>query len=347
MRGLVAGGSRLGAPALIGLCLLLLGCASSTARPDPPATFPGAAGQTASPFGFSHRAAFGTRRSRQARPLTRIGKADRRTQRRGGKRAGAEERPVDQHHLLQRPDLHGAGRASRTVRVRLTLGTAPAAALRSAWRAVPIPPGARARERQRCTAGYLAAEQRPPLGVLAPRPRPQRLAGILGRRDAQRLCRPGGLWPRGLAWSAVKLGCLSLLPIDRRGADHARRSAPRRDQSRPQHRPARNPPGRLCLTGERTDGTSQSPLSLPEGAHLRLDPTLNLAALHLPRLTRMIAEAAQRYGIFVRDRTANIAFYAQDPIALGAIPTPVRAATSKASTPPSCSPASPGATFSC
>ena len=41
--------------------------------------------------------------------------------------------------------------------------------------------------------------------------------------------------------------------------------------------------------------------SLPEGAHLRLNPNLNLAALHLPRLTLMIAEAAQRYGIFVRD----------------------------------------------
>ncbi len=63
----------------------------------------------------------------------------------------------------------------------------------------------------------------------------------------------------------------------------------------------------------RTDGTSPSPLSLPEGAHLRLDPKLNLASLQLPPLTLMIAEAAQRYGIFIRDRTANVAFYAQDP----------------------------------
>ena len=49
-------------------------------------------------------------------------------------------------------------------------------------------------------------------------------------------------------------------------------------------------------------GTSTEPLSLPEGAHLRLDPSLDLAALHLPRLTLMMAEAAQRYGIFVRDQ---------------------------------------------
>jgi hypothetical protein len=65
---------------------------------------------------------------------------------------------------------------------------------------------------------------------------------------------------------------------------------------------------------KRTDGLSTNPLSLPEGAHLRLDPNLNLAALHLPRFTLMIAEAAQRYGIFVRSRGSSVAFYGQDPI---------------------------------
>ncbi len=61
-------------------------------------------------------------------------------------------------------------------------------------------------------------------------------------------------------------------------------------------------------------------MSLPEGAHLRLDPNLNLAALHLPKLTLMMAEAAQRYGIFVRDSAANVTFYAQDPIPTGTEP---------------------------
>lgn len=70
----------------------------------------------------------------------------------------------------------------------------------------------------------------------------------------------------------------------------------------------------------RSDGESTDPLSLPEGAHLRLDPSLNLAALHLPRLTLMIAEAAQRYGIVIRDRAAEVAFYAQDPIPSGTEP---------------------------
>ncbi len=71
---------------------------------------------------------------------------------------------------------------------------------------------------------------------------------------------------------------------------------------------------------QRDDGVSSSPLSLPEGAHLRLDPNLNLAALHLPHLTLMLAEAAQRYGIFVRSQAANIVLYAQDPIPTGTEP---------------------------
>jgi hypothetical protein len=71
---------------------------------------------------------------------------------------------------------------------------------------------------------------------------------------------------------------------------------------------------------QRTDGKSSEPLSLPEGAHLRLNPKLDLAALHLPRLTLMIAEAAQRYGIFVKDGAGNVQFNAQDPNSLATNP---------------------------
>ena len=78
--------------------------------------------------------------------------------------------------------------------------------------------------------------------------------------------------------------------------------------------------GVYASPAQRTDGWSTEPLSLPEGAHLRLDPNLDLAALHLPRLTLMMAEAAQRYGIVVRDRAANVAFYAQDPTPTGTEP---------------------------
>ncbi len=70
----------------------------------------------------------------------------------------------------------------------------------------------------------------------------------------------------------------------------------------------------------RTDGQSSSSLALPEGAHLRIEPNFDLATLHLPRLTLMVAEAAQRYGIFVCLRGPNINFYGQDPGPTGTNP---------------------------
>ena len=78
--------------------------------------------------------------------------------------------------------------------------------------------------------------------------------------------------------------------------------------------------GAYSSPAERDDGWDSEPLSLPEGAHLRLEPGLNLAALHLPKMTLMMAEAAQRYGIVVRDSAANVAFYGQDPTPTGTNP---------------------------
>jgi hypothetical protein len=71
---------------------------------------------------------------------------------------------------------------------------------------------------------------------------------------------------------------------------------------------------------QRTDGWVTAPDSIPEGAHLRLDPNLDLASLKLPRFTLMMAEAAQKYGIFIRDTAGNVAFYAQDPTPTGTNP---------------------------
>jgi hypothetical protein len=79
--------------------------------------------------------------------------------------------------------------------------------------------------------------------------------------------------------------------------------------------------GSFASPAQRSDGKSSEVLSLPEGAHLRLNPNLNLAALHLPRLTLMMAEAAQRYGIYVRDGSRQVtSFYAQDPTPTGTNP---------------------------
>ena len=72
---------------------------------------------------------------------------------------------------------------------------------------------------------------------------------------------------------------------------------------------------------QRTDGYSRARNCLPEGAHLRLDPRLDLAKFHLPRVTLILAKAAQRYGIIVRDVSHHsVGFYAEDPTPTGKNP---------------------------
>jgi hypothetical protein len=65
---------------------------------------------------------------------------------------------------------------------------------------------------------------------------------------------------------------------------------------------------------QRTDGKSTDPNAIPEGARFRLDPQLDIDKLNLPPMTRMMAKAAQRYGIIVRDQTGHaISFFAENP----------------------------------
>lgn len=68
---------------------------------------------------------------------------------------------------------------------------------------------------------------------------------------------------------------------------------------------------------QRTDGQVDSPDAIPHGTRFRVDPTLNLDALELPRVTRMLAEAAQRYGIVLRDKAGAVTLYAEDPAPYG------------------------------
>ena len=78
--------------------------------------------------------------------------------------------------------------------------------------------------------------------------------------------------------------------------------------------------GVVAWPAQRSDGTG-SAAELPEGAHLRLNPRLDIAAMHLPKIVEMMALAAQRYGIIVRDQShAAIGFYAEDPTQFGAKP---------------------------
>jgi hypothetical protein len=81
--------------------------------------------------------------------------------------------------------------------------------------------------------------------------------------------------------------------------------------------------GRFTWPAQRTDGGDTRRDCLPEGAHLRIDPNVDLSTLSLPPITRILAEAAQRYGMIVRDRTKHaVGFYAEDPTPTGNDPYP-------------------------
>jgi hypothetical protein len=123
-------------------------------------------------------------------------------------------------------------------------------------------------------------------------------------------------WPGAEPWWGVSASSLSLVgglisleDLQQGEIDHAL------EISLPNRRAAV-----YALPAHRTDGKSTDPLSLPEGAHLRLEPSLHLASLHLPRLTLMIAEAAQHYGILVTDGSPVASLYAQDPSPTGTEP---------------------------
>jgi hypothetical protein len=73
-------------------------------------------------------------------------------------------------------------------------------------------------------------------------------------------------------------------------------------------------PKTYSLPAQRTDGASTDPNAIPEGARFRIDPTVDLSQIVMPPLTRMMAVAAQRYGMIVRDQTGHaISFFAENP----------------------------------
>lgn len=80
--------------------------------------------------------------------------------------------------------------------------------------------------------------------------------------------------------------------------------------------------GEFAWPAQRSDGAGP-PTAMPEGARLRIDPAVDLDRLGLSPAGRVIAEAAQRYGIVIRDRTNHAtAFYAEDPSPTGTDPYP-------------------------
>jgi hypothetical protein len=78
--------------------------------------------------------------------------------------------------------------------------------------------------------------------------------------------------------------------------------------------------GKVVWPAQRTDGSSAAATAIPEGTRFRLDPALDIDALALRPVAAMMAKAAQRYGIVVRDQSGAVTFYAEDPYQFGTSP---------------------------
>lgn len=78
--------------------------------------------------------------------------------------------------------------------------------------------------------------------------------------------------------------------------------------------------GVVAFPAQRSDGNEKTAGAIPEGTRFRLDPRLDISALRVPPVVRVIAEAAQRYGMIVRDQSGAVTLYAQDPTPLGRNP---------------------------
>ena len=64
----------------------------------------------------------------------------------------------------------------------------------------------------------------------------------------------------------------------------------------------------------KSDGRSSRRNAIPEGARLRLDPNLDLDALHLEPYERVIAETLQEYGMFLADIGGGVELQAVHPM---------------------------------
>lgn len=72
--------------------------------------------------------------------------------------------------------------------------------------------------------------------------------------------------------------------------------------------------GRFLWPAQRTDGSSTESDALPEGARLRLDPSFDVEALRATPLVKMLARAAQNYGIVIRDGAGGVSvFVGEEP----------------------------------
>jgi hypothetical protein len=75
--------------------------------------------------------------------------------------------------------------------------------------------------------------------------------------------------------------------------------------------------GGAVWPAQRGDGYVASNTAIPEGTRFRLNPSFDLSTVNGPPIIRMMAEAVQRHGMLVRDQSAGVTFYAEDPRQFG------------------------------
>jgi hypothetical protein len=73
--------------------------------------------------------------------------------------------------------------------------------------------------------------------------------------------------------------------------------------------------GAWVYPAQRTDGTRDDPLAIPQGTLFRLPADLDLGRFGMHPYALMIARAVQRHGMVVRDTAGVVAFYAENPLA--------------------------------
>ena len=72
--------------------------------------------------------------------------------------------------------------------------------------------------------------------------------------------------------------------------------------------------GGPVLPATESDGKSTAAGAIPEGAHLQLDPALDLTTLGLNSYEMIVGKALQQYGMFLMDsNTGGVSFAAQNP----------------------------------
>ncbi|WP_345712001.1 NPCBM/NEW2 domain-containing protein, partial [Kineococcus glutinatus] len=81
------------------------------------------------------------------------------------------------------------------------------------------------------------------------------------------------------------------------------------------HLPAPGTHTEVSWPATRSDGFDTSAGRVPEGTRLRLDPSLNVDALALHPIAKMVAKAAQKYGFVVTDTAGCVAVIAESPAA--------------------------------